>query len=97
MKHLTSYNGEQFPLSGNEIFVTCTDKWLSGWGCATGKTHKHIFVCENFEDARRLKGKLLNPRSGMKYVNITYSAPYYPATRYTQSIEKYNNTLFNWL
>ena len=32
-----------------KIYVSMTDKFLSGWGLANNKIDKLVIVCENFE------------------------------------------------
>ena len=57
-------------------FVTMTDKFMSGWGMAEGKTNKLIIECETMEQARIIE-KNAKKRPEMKYVNITNKKPYY--------------------
>ena len=37
------------------IYVTMTDKFMSGWGNATNKTNKFIVVCDTWKDAETIK------------------------------------------
>ena len=62
-------------------YVTATDKFLSGWGPAKGKTNKFVLPCETYEEAEYVESKLLN-RKEMKYVTIRTSRPYYNQSRY---------------
>ena len=57
-------------------YVTMTDRFMSGWGPATGKTNKLVIECETYEQAEKLEAHALT-RSEMKYVNIRTSKPYY--------------------
>lgn len=63
------------------IYVTMTDKFLSGWGNAEGKVNKLIFECENFNEAEIVADNA-RARSDMKYVNICTKKPSYNSTRY---------------
>lgn len=55
-----------------------TDKFMSGWGMATGKTNKFIIICDNWEQAQTIE-RNANKRSEMKYVNICINKPRYKA------------------
>lgn len=57
-------------------YVTMTDKFMSGWGMAKGKTNKFIVVCESYLDAETIQ-RNAEKRSEMKYVNITRNKPRY--------------------
>jgi len=59
-----------------KIYVTMTDKFLSGWGNAQGKTNKFIIECENFEQAETIK-RNAEKRREMKYINICINKPRY--------------------
>lgn len=64
--------------SNKKIFVTMTDKFLSGWGNATGKTNKFIIICDNWEQAQTIE-RNAQKRSEMKYINICINKPRYGA------------------
>lgn len=88
--------GEIQTISAGAWFVTMTDKFLSGWGCADGKTHKQVIICKDYKQARRLADGIKNtPNSGMRYINITDKLPRYGA-RYSVSYESYSPA-FIWL
>lgn len=57
-------------------YVTMTDKFMSGWGLASGKTNKFIVVCETYMDAEIIQ-RNAEKRSEMKYINITNKKPRY--------------------
>lgn len=57
-------------------FVTMTDKFMSGWGMAQGKTNKFIVVCENYAQALTIE-RNAQKRNEMKYINICTSKPRY--------------------
>ena len=58
------------------FYVTMTDKFMSGWGMAEGKTNKLIIVCETYEEAQAIERNACK-RSEMRYVNITRNKPRY--------------------
>ena len=57
-------------------YVTMTDKFMSGWGMAEGKTNKLIIECETYEEAQVIE-RNARKRSEMRYVNITRTKPRY--------------------
>lgn len=64
-------------------FVTMTDKFMSGWGDATGKTAKYVVECESIEQARQIEAVAKNKRDEMIYVNIATKTPrFYPISAY---------------
>ncbi len=65
-------------MKAKKIYVTMTDKFLSGWGNATNKTNKFIVECENWEQAQTIK-RNAQRRSEMKYINICINKPRYGA------------------
>lgn len=67
--------------NGKKVYVTMTDKFLSGWGRAEGKINKLVFVCDNLEEAERV-ANYARTRKEMKYINVTYNKPYYNNNRY---------------
>lgn len=72
-------------------YVTMTDKFMSGWGPATGKINKLVFVCDSLEQAGIVEQNALN-RSDQKYVNICSNKPYYNPNKYyvqEKTIEDY--------
>ena len=58
------------------FYVTMTDKFMSGWGAANGKTNKMIVECDTIEQAEQIE-RAARRRSEMKYVNICASRPRY--------------------
>lgn len=69
-----------------KYYVTMTDKLLSGWGEAEGKTSKYILVCDTLEQARKAVERA-KTRSEMKYINICFKKPNYPIDRYHSSFK----------
>jgi len=35
------------------LYVTMTDKFMSGWGMAEGKTNKLVLECKNLHEAKQ--------------------------------------------
>jgi len=68
----------------NMYWVTMTDKFLSGWGCAKDKINKLVMSCDTFEEAEIVAENAHN-RSDMRYINIVYSKPYYNKQHYFTS------------
>lgn len=62
--------------TSKKIYVTMTDKFLSGWGMATNKTNKFIIVCDNWEQAETIE-RNAKKRSEMKRINICMNKPKY--------------------
>jgi len=58
------------------FYVTMTDKFMSGWGAANGKTNKMIVECDTIEQAEQIE-RAARRRSEMKYVNICARRPRY--------------------
>ena len=59
-----------------KYYVTMTDKFMSGWGMAAGKTNKMIVECETWQQAEQIE-RAARARSEMRYVNIRTSRPRY--------------------
>ena len=64
-----------------KVYVTMTDRFMSGWGCAAGKINKLVITCESWSEARVVAANA-GRRSEMKYINICKKKPSYPANRY---------------
>lgn len=62
-------------------YVTATDKFLSGWGCAEGKKSKVIKICNTYAEAEEVSNKW-EKRSDFIYVNISNKKPYYNSKNY---------------
>ena len=59
-----------------KLYVTMTDKFMSGWGMAKDKTNKLIVVCDSWKDAETIE-RNAKKRSEMKYINICMKKPRY--------------------
>jgi hypothetical protein len=70
------------------IFVTMTDKFMSGWGGSSGKINKYVVECSNREQADQIvsAAKL---RSEMRNINIVTRFKY-PPSKYVVSLRKFS-------
>lgn len=59
-----------------KYYVTMTDKFMSGWGVAQGKTNKLIIECDTLQQAEQIE-KAAHRRSEMRYINIRITKPRY--------------------
>jgi len=88
-RYVNYINAKNFKEGGEKMknkkfYVSMTDKFLSGWGMAEGKTNKLIFICDTLEEAYIVEDNALQ-RSDMKYVNVCFTKPYYNSkTNYVQ-------------
>ncbi len=57
-----------------KYYITMTDKFMSGWGDATGKINKLVIECENPDQAFLIE-KNARKRYEMKYVNFCTTKP----------------------
>ena len=76
-------------------WVTMTDKFMSGWGRAEGKTNKFVIACETYDDAYAIK-QAAKARSEMKYVNICWQKPYYNKKNYLTSNKTFKDLNGPW-
>jgi hypothetical protein len=60
------------------FYVTMTDKFMSGWGAAAGKTNKLIIACDTIAQAEQVE-RAGRRRPEMRYVNIRTTKPRYGA------------------
>lgn len=93
---ITTVLGKVYEIQESDVFVTMTDKYLSGWGCASGKIAKRVMICPNRQKAELIKDRLNNPKHLMKNVNIVYSLPRYNSKRYTVSFDMFSENSFNY-
>jgi len=61
----------------SKFYVTMTDKFMSGWGPARGKSNKLVISCDTLNEAE-VVAENARARSEMKYVNIRSTKPSYP-------------------
>jgi hypothetical protein len=57
--------------------VTATDKFMSGWGGASGGASKVAWCCDTKEKLWKLLD-WVNRRSDMKYLSYRYDGKWYP-------------------
>lgn len=67
-----------------KIYVTMTDRAMSGWGMAAGKINKLVIECDSWKEAEIVEANARR-RSEMKHVNICTTKPNYPSSRYLTS------------
>ena len=77
------------------LYVTMTDKFMSGWGEAEGKINKYVIECESHQQAQ-ICAKNACLRSEMKYINIVSKKPYYKQSRYLVSLKKFSELGSIW-
>jgi len=77
------------------FYVTMTDRFMSGWGHALGKTNKFVVECKTLFEAKTIA---LNARrrKEMKYVRIVYCMPKYSDQRYLVSLRRYEDLGSIW-
>jgi hypothetical protein len=62
-------------------WVTMTDKFMSGWGKAQGKTNKLVFTAKDREEAQII-ARNAKHRGDMNYISISLSKPHYDPRHY---------------
>lgn len=62
-------------------YVTATDSFMSGWGCAEGLINKVAIGCDTYDEVIAVK-RALRERSEMKHINVTTKIPVYSPSRY---------------
>lgn len=82
-------------MKANDIYVTMTDKFMSGWGKAENKVNKFIVVCETMEQAMAIE-RNAKKRNEMKYINICFTKPCYNKERYIESVHSYDELGVIW-
>ena len=68
-------------------YVLCTDKFMSGWGMAEGKTNVLIFPCADTDEVRIVTHNL-HAREEMKRVRVAASKPRLLTSWYAQVLTK---------
>ena len=77
------------------VYVTMTNKFMSGWGMAKGKIYKLVIECENSVQAEKI-AYCANSYPEMKYINIRYSKPNYNSNKYLTSWKVYSQ-MTGWI
>lgn len=67
-----------------KIFVSFTDRFLSGWGEAVGKVHKQVIICDNWAEADKIESSLNSDRSA-SWVRVYREMPYFAPGKYSVS------------
>ncbi len=72
-----------------KYYVSCTDKFFSGWGQAEGQISKFVVVCDNLSDANKvLSGMRQDPY--LKSARLGHSKPRFrPEARYHVEFKTY--------
>lgn len=78
-----------------KIYVSMTDKFLSGWGLAENKISKFIIICDNLEQAETIERNAAM-REDMKNINICFNKPRYNANRYHVSYKNFDELGTIW-
>jgi hypothetical protein len=76
-------------------YVTMTDRALSGWGGAQGRTAKLVIGTDDYDEARQL-ASAAERRGEMKYVNINTTRPRYDSRRYQVSFRDSSDMSGSW-
>jgi len=63
------------------VYVSMTDRAMSGWGRAEGRINKLVFICKDYKEAEIVEQNAIN-RGDMTYINICNNKPYYNKDRY---------------
>ena len=85
MRTFVDVFGKTQDFNNCNIAVVATDKFLSGWGCASGKIHKQVIICADHETAARVACNMR--RNGYSYISVRTSGvfPTFSASRYSVS------------
>lgn len=78
-----------------KYYVTMTDRFMSGWGMARGKTNKLIIETKDYDLAQTI-AKNARKRSEMKYVNVNITKPRYDPRYYYVSKKKAKELGYIW-
>ena len=78
------------------VYVTMTDKFMSGWGMAEGKINKLVIECKDRLQAEEIADYARSTRDEMKYINISYTKPHYNPNKYLTSWEVYSQ-MTGWI
>lgn len=72
-----------------KFYVSMTDKFMSGWGKAEGKTNKYVVGVNSYEQAKTIQ-RNAKRRPEMKYINISSRKPHYNRRHYKVSLTHWN-------
>ena len=82
-------------ITDNKLYVTMTNKYMSGWGTAENKIKKYVIECDNTDQAEQIQRRT-QKWPEMECINININKPYYSPTRYTVTVEHYNDLGAIW-
>ena len=71
-------------------YVTCTDKFMSGWGRAEGRINRLILPCKSYEEACIVEDNI-NGRTDQKDVHVYTTKPQLKASGYLYQVMDRNN------
>ena len=76
-----------------QFYVSATDKLLSGWGEATGKTSKFVVACDTEDQVEQIKkwmeSQTLRGEHVFGNIDTLREKPYYPPANYHSSVKHY--------
>ena len=78
----------------NKVYVTMTDRFMSGWGMSEGKTTKYIVICDSRAEAEIIE-RNAKKRREMKYINIRFTKPRY-SSGYLMLFRNFNELGKRW-
>ena len=76
------------------IYVSMTDKYMSGWGKAENKINKLVIECKDYNDAEIVMDNARN-REEMKYINYHNKKPYYNNRTYLVNYKELDNPMYS--
>jgi hypothetical protein len=76
-----------------KLYVTMTDKFMSGWGKAEGKINKFVVECDNWQQAEIIE-RNAKKRSEMKHININTRKP--SGSKYLVSLRSFDELGAIW-
>lgn len=75
MSNYYDSNDQTFkPIPKAPYYVVSTDKFMSGWGGAKGKTNRCIVPCESWDQAEKVSA-YVESRNDQNYINISVNKP----------------------
>ncbi len=63
------------------VWVSMTDKFMSGWGPCEGRANKLVIACDNHDQALQIV-RAANERSEMRRIKTHFKAPRWNSKRY---------------
>lgn len=76
-------------------YVTMTDRFMSGWGLASGLTNKLVIECPTYTQAEQI-AQAAKQRSEMRRVNIRTTRPHYNPRAVLTSWKHYDDLTGPW-